>query len=290
MWSTIDNEEVTLTTQKDSRQDRLAKVRDKLAKTDFGGSGNYWKPKQGRNIIRILPGVGDMEDFFWQDVGKHYPPDSNRSFVCREFTLGEPCPICEFVQELYDAGDEASKTLAGKIRCRKQFWMNIIDRANEDKGPQIFTPGPMIFKQVASLIGDPDYGEIYDEYEGLDLIISRTGTGLDTEYDVNSRRKESPLADNDDIIDEWLDAAKDLSVVELSDNPAEDRAAGGGDAVVFVLSYERLESEFTALDVEGDPKVDLPFPEDDNDSKRTRRAVVGKRAGRTRSRSSARRR
>lgn len=274
---------------KSDRSKRLEAVKKKLASTNYGGSGGYWKPKQGRNVIRILPGVGEMEDFFWQDVGRHYLPNISKSFTCLSFTIGEECPICEFVDGLYKAGDEESKKLAGEMRVRRQFWMNIINRADteEDASPLIFTPGPMIFKQVASLIQDPDYGDaVFDPDEGLDLIITRTGEMLNTEYDVKARRNESPLSEDPDLIDKWLEEAKDLSVVELTDDVSEDAELLGDDVVVTVLPYDRLKEEFEALDASPEDEDDLP-PFDDDEEELEK--VIRRKRGGTR-RSSRRRR
>jgi hypothetical protein len=273
------------------RSDRIARVRKKLANTDIGGQSGGWSPKSGRNVIRILPGVGDMDDFFWQDVGKHYPPESRRSFTCPKFTIGAECPICDFVDTLYRAGDESSKQLASKLRRQKKFWMNVIDREDEESGPKIFRNcGPMIFKQIAALVQDPDYGEmLYDEYEGLDLIITKTGEKLNTEYAVQARRKASPLHEDDDVIDEWMEDAKDLSVVELSDDPEEDAELMGDDTVVSVMPYERLKAEFELLDLGDDEEEEeLPF-EDDDEEDEVQAAIKRRRERGKRSRTRRRR-
>jgi hypothetical protein len=270
------------------REDRLAAVRKKLKETDMGGDRGFWKPKQGRNIVRILPGVGEMDMFFWQDVGKHYIPGSRRSYTCPSFTLGDPCPICEFVGELYDDGSDASKALAKDLRVRKQFWMNIVLRGKEDMGPLIYTPGVTVFRSISGMISDPDYGEIYDPYEGVDVTISREGTGVDTKYEVRAKRRESPLHEDEDVIDEWLDEkAKDLSVVELTDNPGDDEDLMQ-DAVVYVYPYGRLAELFEELDVaveEEDDEEETPFPdEDEEEESPARRAIRKKRAERSKRR------
>ncbi len=183
---------------KADRKSRMAKIRARLTNTDTSirGGTDYLKLKQGRNLLRILPGVGEMGDFFWQEVGKHFIPDGP-VFACPNFTLGDPCPICEFVQELYQAGDNASKALASKVRMKRQFWMNVIERDNEDKGPQVYTPGVMVFNPIKGYVSDPDYGDLlFDEEEGLDVVVSRTGVGMKTTYQVHPVRQETPLHDS----------------------------------------------------------------------------------------------
>jgi len=56
------------------RTSRLDKIRKRLENVDMGGTRGFWRPKSGRNVIRILPETGDME-VFWQEVGKHFIPN-----------------------------------------------------------------------------------------------------------------------------------------------------------------------------------------------------------------------
>ena len=238
-----------------TREERLKQVRDKLARTDISGARGFYKPVAGRNMIRILPGVGEMGYSFWMDVGKHYIPGARRPLTCRAFTLDEPCPVCEFIKELYQAGDDESKALASKMGRRKQFWMNVIDRKAEDRGVLIYTPGPMVFGQINSIINDPDYGDVYDIEDGVDLIVTRTGEGIKTKYTVMGRRKSTPLHADPKVVDEWLNAAMDLTPVELTSDSNDDMALthdedGKLDAIVTVMPYDRMVHEFDGIDIE----------------------------------------
>lgn len=247
-----------------NRVDRLAALREKLAKTDLkSGGGGFFSPPDGRSVIRILPEVGSM-GFFYQQVGTHMLPgmDNKKQFYCPNYTSeGElPCPICDYVEELKRAGDKASLSLAASLRVKRKFWMNVIDRERESVGPQIFTPGVMVFSQISSLVSDPDYGDIYDINKGIDLIIERKGKNLDTEYQVKPRRDSTPLHKDEDVVNEWLEKARDLTPVEVSDDPSEDKELSKGHAV-FVLPYERLQREFEDADensVEDDEEEEAP--------------------------------
>lgn len=234
--------------QNQERNNVLSEVRKRLKKVDLGGGGNYYKPEVGRNVIRVLPGVGDMGVLFWQQVGTHYV--SGTTFTCPRFTLDKPCPICETVSELYRHGDADSKDMASNLRMRRSYWVNVVDRGNEDQGVQIYTPGVQVFGSIAGFVEDPDYGAIYDSEMGRDIIITRSGTGLDTSYEVYPRPNQSPLHGDPKVMMEWLETAIDLSAVELTNDPSEDddwiRDPESGEivAVVTVLPYHRLKAEF----------------------------------------------
>lgn len=237
-----------------SKADRLAELRAKLEKQNLGMGGQFLRLEEGRNQVRILPEVGEM-DWFFQAVGTHRFPDG-ATVYCPSFTSeGElECPVCEFVQELYDAGDRASKALAGDMRVRRKFWMNVIDRSNENAGPKILTAGVTIFSPIKQVIGDPDYGNITDPETGTDIKIIREGTGLNTEYEVIASRYESVLTEDKDLMEQWLKDAKDLSYVEVSDDPDEDNELSKGHAV-YVKPYDRIVREF---DLEGLLEEDEP--------------------------------
>lgn len=232
-----------------ARLDRLNALREKLKHTDMGGgSAGFWSPKEGRSVIRILPETGEME-FFFQEVGRHnFPPDNKKNCYCPKFTSHNelPCPVCEIVDDLYK-GDKASQAMAGNLRVRKSYWMNVIVRGTKegeaDSGPYIYTPGQTVFSAIAALISDPDYGDIMSTEDGLDIIIERTGSGLNTEYQVKPRRNSSPLSDNKEEIEEWLSKARDLTWVQVSENPDEDKELSKGHSL-YLLPYERIVKEF----------------------------------------------
>lgn len=234
---------------KRSVSEKLAKLREKLDNTDVGGRNEgFWSPEKGNNVIRVLPEVGDME-YFFQEVGQHRLPDG--TFVmCPHFTTsGElDCPICQVVSELYKGNDD-DKELARQIKVRKSYWMNIITRDNDDdggntgNGPYIYTPGVTVFRSLITLINSPDYGDITDEEQGTDIIVSKKGEKLETEYDVQPRRFSSPIHQDEKIMDEFLDKAVDLSYVVLSEDKSEDRELGEGYAIKL-LPYDRMIDEY----------------------------------------------
>lgn len=246
----------------------LAKLRAKLATTDmdsYSGGGGFWSPPEGRSTIRILPSVGTMEDgIFFQEVGKHFL-SKDVQLYCPKFTAGLDCPICDMRDQMYKQGSKTDKELAKDLGVRRMFWMNIIDRSNEDAGPMIFTPGVTIMNALANLVSDPDYGDITDELDGFDIKITRKGKGLDTKYEVLPAPRPKPIHDDDDKIDEWLDAAKDLTYVLVSMDPSEDAELSKGHAV-YLQPYERIQEQFDMyVNTESVSDEDVDEDVDDDD-------------------------
>lgn len=188
--------------KKANKQDRYKALLEKVQSIDLGGAG-FWKPAQGRSTVRILPEVGKM-GWFFKEVGTHY---FDTSVYCPAVNDGSDCPACEVNELLFQAG---RKDAASDFRVRRSFWMNVVVRGQEGDGPRIFTPGVMIFNSLAALIQDPEYGDISDFDEGFDIKIDRSGEGLSTEYQVMPSRHPSPLSQDEDEAEEWMEEARDI--------------------------------------------------------------------------------
>jgi len=246
-----------------SREERLALLKKKLDTVDLGGNKGFWNPKQGRNVIRILPAVKEME-YFFQEVGKHnMSPDGKKRVYCPNFTSGGllPCPVCEIIADLKTSGDKASVEMAKSLGNRRMFWMNIIDRENPAAGPLIYTPGVLVFGDLSAYVHDPDYGDIYDPEDGIDMVITREGSGMQTEYNVKARKNSSPLSEDQVEMERWLDAALDLSYMEVSDDPEDDKVLAKGHAI-YLLPYSRIVKEYN---LDGIAAEDLGVDDDDEE-------------------------
>lgn len=245
-----------------SKAEKLAALRARVASLDLGGSGgDFWSPKEGKNVVRILPAAGNMEWFF-QPVGRHtMTEDGKKTVYCPKFTSeGQlECPVCDLIDKMKH-GDTASKAMADQMRARKSWWMNIIvrDETEDSAKPHIFTPGVKIFDQLLGMVNDPDYGDITDLLEGFDVVIERTGTGMATEYQVRARRTPSALSEDKNKAQEWMEDSKDLTYVELTEDADEDKALRG-DGALWLMPYDRIVAEYN-LDGEMDEVEEVAKP------------------------------
>lgn len=204
---------------KNAAEDRLKMMREKMNQSKHksqSSSGNFWKPEEGKSVIRILPPVGKMS-FFWQEVGKHTLSD-DVTVICPNFTTdGElPCPICEASHEAYLAKD---KDLGGLLRVRRYYYMSVMVHTKDNEGnavwegPFSYTPGVKLFENLSSIVADPEYGDISDAENGYVLKLTRNGTGMDTTYQVIASRDTSKLAASDEELKEILSKAVDHSAI-----------------------------------------------------------------------------
>jgi hypothetical protein len=217
-------------------KERLEQLNNSGGNRNNGPGMNFLNLKDGRNVVRILP-PREGSDVFYEEVWVHYgvgknAQNKNGTMVVCPKTQDEntPCPVCELADELRklskkreDSYDKQSRS----FRRKKRVYYNAISRdedlsvyekneegkwinteTGEEESPvKVLGTGIGIFKDILSLIVDPEYGDITDPEEGLDLIITKTGSGqFNTKYDVKTVRKESPIG-----FDEWEECLHDLS-------------------------------------------------------------------------------
>lgn len=162
-------------------------------------SGNRIKPKEGRNRYRFLaPTSADAtwigaDEQFWADLGVHWIKTEKGGkpvavVGSRDVVYQEACPIGAAVTlAIANAFDEDSKELYKEWAVKRSILINVIDRAGAEDEPAILELTPTTFAQVMDII--QQYGEneedITDLLTGMDIVITKSGKGLQTEYAVN---------------------------------------------------------------------------------------------------------
>jgi hypothetical protein len=229
----------------------ISKLAERLAQLNRGGNNSnssmgFISIKDGRNVVRLLPKregdetslFGEQEVFVHYGVGKS-ETNKNGSMVVCPTTYGDDkkCPVCELAAELRrlskkkdDSYDKQARSSGRKKRvyynavsreedlnsykydADKKKWYN---KDGEEESPiKVLGTGVGVYKDVLKIICDPEYGDITDFNDGLDVIITKSGTGFNTEYDVKTVRKESPAIPDDapaELVKGWKEALHDLS-------------------------------------------------------------------------------
>ena len=175
------------------------------------------------------------------------------------------CPLCEKADKLRASKSNADQLAAKKLWPKLSVYANVIDRANENAGPQVYGFGKSVHEQLLAIRANPRKGgQFVDPEKGRDLIVARKGKGqMDTEYSVSAALDASPLHADPGVADEWLEAAADLDQFLKVPTPDEirqqvmggdappERSAGRGSATQY-----RAPARTVADDLGAD---DLPF-------------------------------
>jgi len=195
--------------------------------------GPYWTPQVGKNIVRILPAWAEGKRFYHKVWG-HWVRAQSTSYPCLNKMKGEKCPLCEEVERLRATGDRKH---ANALSASLRYYLQVIDRKNPEAGVQIFNTGSTVFKGIAALLNDEDWGPgLLDIQKGYDIVIERTGEGLDTDYpSIRARKDPSPagvgvesLIDLESIVD--FRTADEMRSVLTGDTSSEGTDSAEGDA------------------------------------------------------------
>lgn len=187
-------------------------------------SSEFWKPKPGKYVIRIVPYTHNKDNPFIE-LYFHYGMN-NKTYISPQ-SYGRPDPIVEFSDKLKRMGGDdwkAGKKLEPKLRT----FVPVLVRGEESDGIRFWGFGKTVYQELLAYIADPDYGDITDPISGRDIAIEITSPEENgTSYQMTSIRikpKESPLSEDSKKLEEYLttqtniaDLHEELSYKELND-------------------------------------------------------------------------
>ncbi len=184
-------------------------VRQKQAEVEArtsGGEIGFFQFKEGDGVycLRILPPFGDSRQF-WVEYQKSFSVGPNKKIVVPLAQFGLDCPLQKRIDALTKQTDEVSKKEAQKLRPKSRVAMIVIDRKNEAAGPQVWETNLDVFRDILTIMADPDFGDITNPTNGTDLNVSykkegRTGF---SEWTPMGKRQSSPLSANPAQLTEW---------------------------------------------------------------------------------------
>lgn len=156
----------------------------------------YIKLEDGENVVRILP-PADPDQQWYAETSIHRVPQEGQSWdrnvQCRKIH-GEACPLCDLYYALWDGinkktstDEDADKKMANKIRARPRYYMNILDRADENK-VKILSVGVKLYKSIVGAILDEDFGDITDLQTGNDYKVHKADVEGYPNYDQSRPR------------------------------------------------------------------------------------------------------
>lgn len=175
--------------------------------TIFKPKYKLYKMRDGKNILRILPPTWDDAKHYGLDIYVNYNIGvDNQSFLSLSKMKSEKDPLAEAKKAADRDGD---KKLSKALNPTQRILMWVIDRQDEDEGPQLFNCPFTLDKAIANLSFDEDTKEVVfidDPENGCDVRFYKEGTGIKTDYDASKMKilKASPLCDDVDLQDDWL--------------------------------------------------------------------------------------
>lgn len=174
-----------------------------------------YKPKEGKNLIRILPPTWEKAAHYGYDIFVNYNIGiDNQSYLSLSKMKSEPDPLADARRDAERDGDEK---LAKALRATQRICMWVIDRMDEDEGPQVYPAAFSVDKEIANLTLEEDTKEVLyidDPENGQDVRFYREGTNLNTDYVKFKLMPPSPIHEDEKLQNEWLEMIAENSLPE----------------------------------------------------------------------------
>lgn len=172
-----------------------------------------FKVKDKTHTIRILPPTWDSNSMsILGNDRRHYGifvPCHNYNktpYICPKQALGKRCLFCDERQKAYDENNEK---LAKELYTGTRLALWVIDRENEQEGPQLWAMPKTVYSELAIRSIDARTREVVcyidDPEEGYDVSFTRlpkVGKNPPEYMGVDISRRSTPLGAQ---AKEWLD-------------------------------------------------------------------------------------
>jgi hypothetical protein len=189
---------------------------DSFIKQEF----KRYKVRDGKNLVRILPATWEKAKHYGYDIWINYGIGAdNQSYLSLSKMDHEDADRDPLVEARREAQREGDEKVAKALAPRQRVLVWVIDRNEEDEGPQLWDIPFSVDKDFVNLCLDEDTkGVSYpdDPKKGHDIRFYKEGSGVGTKYPA-ARMKildESPLHEDRDIYDEWMGYVEENPVPE----------------------------------------------------------------------------
>jgi len=170
----------------------------------------FWKPSVGKQTVRVVPSKFNKsnpftEMFFYYGIG-------NRVMVS-PLNFGEKDPIAEFAKQLRQTSDKDNWRLAKKLDAKMRVFAPVIVRGEESEGVKLWQFGKEIYEAFLQMAADEEIGDFTDVASGRDIKLNTVGPeSTGTPYNrttIGPSMKTSPLSDDADQVEAWLETQAD---------------------------------------------------------------------------------
>lgn len=178
------------------------------------GNKTLIKMKDGKNRLRFIPALPGKN---WKRVTyEHWvdvPGLGQVRFTCPLFEKKQRCRACDIEKKLLSSTKESDQKRAQRFKAGRRVYANVIVRDNEAAGVAVFPFGIQIENALVELRKDEDIGgNFIHPVEGFDILVLKTGQGLETRYAVHpaDKGRSCPLSDDAKEANEWIASQHDL--------------------------------------------------------------------------------
>lgn len=173
-------------------------------------SVQLWKPALGEYKVRCLPWKNSPDGQPFVERWFYYLGTNAGILAPKQF--GKPDPIDDLIRKLYSSGKPEDRNLAKQLQPKMRAYTPVIVKGQEDKGPQVWSFGKIVYQRLLSFFVDEDYGDILDPNEGFDLKVTITQSPGKQFQDtvVDCKGRPTKLHEDPAVMKKWLDSIPNI--------------------------------------------------------------------------------
>lgn len=154
------------------------------------------KVQPGKNRIRLLPGWRAGEEHVWfHDFGQHFIKNAadeiQAVYVCASATFEKDCAVCNAIAAAgRGVADDATAEVLAKAKASRTVLVNaLLLDSDQPNTPQILELKRGVFGDIVGIV--EEWGmAVLDPEDGQEIVIERTGKGLNTKYSAQISPKK----------------------------------------------------------------------------------------------------
>jgi hypothetical protein len=245
----------------------LSKTLERLAKMNSTGKSSqgvnlFFKPKEGKNNLIILPSPATGDPFFEYGTHKNLFADiPYKDVPCDNFNYNEECVVCQVVTDLQRQNWKGNYNIWKPLELKKRFYSPVIDLDNPNEGVKWWSYGKSVLAQFTTWLQNLDPGETeFYNPENLEKIIVTYNPSA-SPNDMYKLDKKPFKGFSKDQIEEWQGAIKPINEVLTQRYPKDE-------VVQLIEEYMvRIQEEIANIDAHTSPEDEAPAISEDKLSK-----------------------
>jgi hypothetical protein len=181
----------------------MTKLRSKLQdlKSQGGDRKVFWKPKPGKQVIRIVPYKFTPD---WPFVELYFHYNISDKTLISPASFGDPDPIKEFSEKLQSTGDRDEWKHGKQIEPKRRTYVAILVRGEESEGVKIWGFGTQIYETLLTKMDDPDWGDITHPLTGRDITVTfekATGPNTYPKTTIDVKPVQSKVTEDSSVLE-----------------------------------------------------------------------------------------
>lgn len=182
-------------------------------KRQAGGNKLIWKPKPGKQVVRIVPYAHNPD---WPFIEMYFHYNIANKPLVSPHSYGRRDPIKEFAESIQASAKSKHEWKVGKnLEPKERTYVPILVRGEEEQGVRFWGFGSQIYRALLMKIDDPEWGDISHPVHGRDITVifeKASGPNSFPKTTIDVKPNVTPVTEDRKIMD-MIGQVEDISTM-----------------------------------------------------------------------------